>query len=124
MARKVLIVDDSKLARQFLSKLLSSLEPEWLRFEAANAAETLEVAAREQPEIAILDFNMPGKDGLALAAGLRALYPRLVVAIITANTQDAVVNQAHALGALFVEKPVTARKLAEFREKVRTQLPD
>ena len=49
MTYKVLIVDDSKLARMSVIKALSALMPDWTRVEAANADEALAVMARERP---------------------------------------------------------------------------
>jgi CheY-like chemotaxis protein len=122
MARKVLIVDDSKLARMFLIRLLSSLEPDWDRVEAADAGEAMVVVAREQPDVALLDFNMPGKDGLVLAADLRALYPDMAIGIVSANVQTGIIERTHALDAVFIAKPVTMAKLEAFRADARARL--
>jgi YesN/AraC family two-component response regulator len=65
---KVLIVDDSKLARMAVVKALNALRPDWLRVEAANADEALARINEQSPDIVLLDFNMPGKDGLVFAA--------------------------------------------------------
>jgi FixJ family two-component response regulator len=62
----------------------------------------------------LLDFNMPGKDGLALAAELRTLDPNVHVAVISANHQVEVVNRAQAAGAVFLPKPLTEKSLKEF----------
>jgi CheY-like chemotaxis protein len=111
---KVLIVDDSKLARMAVIKALNALHPDWTRMEASNAAEALERIKQNVPDFALLDFNMPGKDGLALAAELRDLDPRISVAVISANHQLEVINRAHAAGATFLPKPLTEQALGEF----------
>ena len=56
---------------------------------------------QESPDFVLLDFNMPGKDGLTLAEELRSLDPQLHVAVISANHQVEVVNRAQAAGACF-----------------------
>jgi DNA-binding NarL/FixJ family response regulator len=109
-----LIVDDSKLARMAVIRVLSTLHPNWQSTEAANAEQALEALKREAPDFVLLDFNMPGKDGLALAEELRSLDPRLRVAVISANHQVEVVNRAQASGATFLRKPLTEKALAEF----------
>jgi CheY-like chemotaxis protein len=114
MTYKVLIVDDSKLARMALVKVLSTLHPDWKRFEAGNADEALEQINEELPDIILLDFNMPGKDGLAFAAELRQRDPRISVAVISANRQVEVIERAHAAGAAFLSKPLTEKALGEF----------
>jgi YesN/AraC family two-component response regulator len=114
----VLIVDDSKLARMSVAKVLNTLHPEWRRVEASNAAEALEQTKMLSPEIVLVDFNMPGKDGVTLAAELRALDPRTGVAVISANRQLEVVNRTQAAGATFLAKPLTESALADFLSSV------
>ena len=114
MAVTVLIVDDSKLARIVAGKALAELQPEWRRIEAGSAEQALEIVAAEPIDIALIDFNMAEKDGLTLAAELRALHADMPLAIITANIQDEVVARARAVGAAFVPKPVTADGLQGF----------
>ena len=75
MTYKVLIVDDSKLARMAVNKALNALQPDWTRVEAANADEALEAVRSTDVDLAVLDFNMPGRDGLSLAEELHALRP-------------------------------------------------
>lgn len=114
MTRKILIVDDSKLARMAVTKALSALRPDWTRMEASNADEALKHIDQGAVDIVLLDFNMPGKDGLVLAAELRESHPDISVAVISANHQVEVVNRARAAGAAFLPKPLTAKALAEF----------
>jgi CheY-like chemotaxis protein len=111
---KVLIVDDSKLARMSVAKVLRSLRPDWQRVEATNADEALLMVANEHPDIVMLDFNMPGRDGLELAADLHGKHPRMPLAVISANIQEEVVGRARAAGAAFLPKPLTEQTLAEF----------
>lgn len=114
MSLTVLIVDDSKLARMSVARVLGALYPEWKRIEAANAADALEQTKQLSPEVALVDFNMPGKDGVTLAAELRALHPRISVAVISANRQVEVIKRTEAAGATFLPKPLTESALAEF----------
>ncbi len=102
MSYKVLIVDDSKLARMAVAKALSAVHPGWARVEAGNADEALALLAAEAPDIAVLDFNMPGRDGLELAAELRRARPDMPVAVISANHQQEVVDRAHETGTAFL----------------------
>ena len=56
--------------------------------EAGSADDALKAAQKETPDVALVDFNMPGKDGLALAADLRALQADMPIGIISANHQQ------------------------------------
>jgi CheY-like chemotaxis protein len=110
----VLIVDDSKLARIVAGKTLAALRPEWERVEAGNAQEALEVLRERKIDVAMIDFNMPDKDGLELAAGIRSSHPTMPIAMITANIQDEVIARAREVNATFVSKPLTEEGLRGF----------
>ena len=114
MAVTFLIVDDSKLARIVAGKAIAALQPDWTRVEAANAADALAIVADQQIDLAILDFNMPDKDGLELAAELRSSHPKMPIAVITANVQDEIIARVRELNATFVAKPVTEDAISGF----------
>ncbi|MEJ0008660.1 MAG: response regulator [Steroidobacteraceae bacterium] len=121
MTHKVLIVDDSKLARMAIAKALNALHPDWPRLEAANAVEALARVKEDAPDIVLLDFNMPGQDGVALAAEVRRLSPNIRVAVISANHQTEVVARAQEAGAAFLAKPLTEKALADFLRSALAQ---
>lgn len=114
MSYKILIVDDSKLARMAVNKALKSLYPDWVRLEAGSADEAVAAVNQSVPDVALLDFNMPGRDGLDLADELRRSNPGMIVAVVSANRQREIVERARAVGATFLPKPLTEDALAEF----------
>ncbi|MDR6625560.1 response regulator [Caulobacter segnis] len=114
MGATVLIVDDSKLARIVVGKTLAALQPEWTRVEAGNADEALALLEDRSIDLAVLDFNMPGRDGLELAEELRARFPDMPIAVATANVQDEIVARARAVNATFIAKPVTEEGMRGF----------
>ncbi len=122
MLYKLLIVDDSKLARTAVGNLLAALHPDWLRFEAASASEALLIFNDHAPQFVLLDFNMPGTDGIAVAAQLRQLSPATHVAIASANRQPELIERVVALGAGFLAKPLTKVILAEYLDAALVKL--
>ena len=114
MAITVLIVDDSKLARIVAGKTLAALQPEWEKVEAGNAQEALAILGERKIDLSMVDFNMPDKDGLELAAEIRSIYPTMPIAVITANIQDEVIARAREVNATFVSKPLTEEGLRGF----------
>jgi CheY-like chemotaxis protein len=114
VAITVLIVDDSKLARIVAGKTLAALQPEWGKVEAGNAQEALAILGERTIDVAMIDFNMPEKDGLELAAEIRSSYPTMPIAVITANIQDEVIARAREVNATFVSKPLTEDGLRGF----------
>lgn len=114
MVYRVLVVDDSKLARMAVAKALTAIHPDWTRVEAANADEALALTKSGSFDMAILDFNMPGRDGLQLAAEMLALKPGVPLAVISANHQVEVVTRTREVGATFLQKPLTEKALGDF----------
>ena len=114
MSVRILIVDDSKLARMAVAKTLGAVQPGWTRVEAANAEEAMAKIKEGAVDLAVLDFNMPGRDGLELAAELKTLKPAMPLAVISANHQVEVVTRAKAVGATFLSKPLTEQALRDF----------
>lgn len=122
MAVTIMVVDDSKLARIVAGKTIAALQPDWIRVEASNAQEALQLVGEQQIDVAVLDFNMPGRDGLDLAADLRKSHPTMPIAIITANIQDEVISRARAVNATFVNKPLTEDGMSGFLEGAALRL--
>jgi CheY-like chemotaxis protein len=109
---KVLVVDDSKLARMVMASAFRRIRPEWELVEATSADDAL--AAISAVDIALVDFNMPGTDGLELVARIRKSHPKMPLAVVSANLQDEIIARARELNAAFVAKPLTDEALGAF----------
>ena len=112
---KVLIVDDSKVARMSLGRLIHSLADGYVIDEAKDVPSGLDVVASGLPDIAIIDLNMPGPDGLVLIESLiekGMAADRL--AVLTANIQSSVRARVEALGVTFIAKPASSEALRAF----------
>jgi CheY-like chemotaxis protein len=114
MRYKVLIVDDSKLARMVMANALRRLRPDWESAEATNAEDAVAVITSGSIDIALVDFNMPGVDGLSLVTSIRAARPAMPIAVVSANLQDEIIGRARELNAAFVAKPLTDEALGAF----------
>lgn len=112
--RTVLIVDDSKLARIVVARALSALQPSWQKLEAGNAEAALEIMNHQDVDVVLVDYNMPGKNGLEFAREVRSLRPTMPIAIVTANVQDEILASARSIDAAFIAKPVTEEGLRAF----------
>jgi CheY-like chemotaxis protein len=114
MQYKVLIVDDSKLARMIMGSAFRRIRPDWELSEATSAAEAISAISAGSIDIALVDFNMPGTDGLELVANIRKIRPEMPVAVVSANLQDEIIARARELNAAFVAKPLTDEALGAF----------
>lgn len=111
---RVLIVNDSKLARMVMASAFRRLRPDWELVEATNATEALEAIATRGVDITLVDFNMPGTDGLELVALVRKTDPKMPVAVVSANVQIEIISRARELSAAFIAKPLTDEALVGF----------
>ena len=114
MQYKVLIVDDSKLARMVMASAFRRIRPDWELIEASNARRGDQRHFRPPVDIALVDFNMPGIDGLELVAESAKCHPKMPVAVVSANVQDEIIARARELNAAFVTKPLTDEALGAF----------
>jgi CheY-like chemotaxis protein len=114
MAHNALIVDDSKLARMVMASAFRRIRPDWALSEATNANEALSAISGGAVEIVLIDFNMPGTDGLELVARIRQSHPKMPLAIVSANVQDEIIARARELNATFIAKPLTDEALGAF----------
>jgi CheY-like chemotaxis protein len=114
MRYRVLIVDDSKLARMVMASAFRRIRADWELIEATNARDALDSISTQAVDIALVDFNMPGTDGLELVGLFRKTHPRMPVAVVSANVQTEIISRARELNAAFIAKPLTDEALAGF----------
>lgn len=88
--------------------------PDWTVREAGDGDELFATLAEGPIQIAIIDYNMPGMNGLEVAAELRRRQPEVHIAMVTANAQDSVVVGIRELHAAFLPKPVDEEQVARF----------
>ena len=75
---KTLIVDDERLARNELKRLLEPYHKIEIVGEAANAEEALGMIEELQPELLFLDIQMPGKNGFELLTSIEGKAPDVI----------------------------------------------
>ncbi|HEX4133106.1 MAG TPA: response regulator [Bryobacteraceae bacterium] len=110
-----LIVDDERIARQELRRLLGAHPEVEIAGEAANGEEALALIQRIEPDVLFLDIQMPGMSGFDLLARL-AEVPEVI--FTTAYDQHAL--QAFDANALdYLLKPIAPGRLAAALQKLR-----
>ncbi|MEV4748431.1 response regulator transcription factor [Streptosporangium amethystogenes subsp. fukuiense] len=117
---RVLLVEDQAMVRGALASLLG-LEPDIeVVGEAADAGEALAVALRTRPDVALLDVEMPGDDGITAASRIREALPGCRIMILTTFGRPGYLRRAMEAGAMaFLVKDSPARELAAAVRRVR-----
>jgi two-component system response regulator DesR len=113
MTIRLLLADDQALVRSALAALLG-MEPDFeVVAEVGRGDEVVASAAEHKPDVALLDVEMPGLDGLAAAAALAHELPHVRVIILTTFGRPGYLRRAMESGALgFVVKDAPAEQLA------------
>jgi two-component system chemotaxis response regulator CheB len=116
---RVLLVDDSAVSRAHLSSILQDAPGFHIVGEARDGEQGLELVATLQPDVIVLDLEMPRMDGFTF---LRLLMPRspTPVVVVSSQTRRSEVFRALELGALdFVAKPTgSAASIEAFRDEI------
>ncbi|RIK76318.1 MAG: DNA-binding response regulator [Planctomycetota bacterium] len=99
MTVRLMIADDHEVVRAGLRALLAGARDVEIVGEAAEGHETLRQARRLHPDMLMLDVRMPGADGLAVLAQLRAEMPTAAVVMFSSYDNPTYVARAMALGA-------------------------
>ncbi len=115
---KLLIVDDESLARSRLRQLVERLDDCTVVGEASNGREALELFARENPDVVLMDIRMPGMDGLSAARKLAELEHPPAVIFTTAYDRFAL-EAFEARGVDYLLKPVRAERLQAALDRSR-----
>ena len=110
MSTAVLIVEDEEI---LLRNMATYLQRQGFEVETATSAEqALERLLAFRPDVVVLDFNLPGMDGLALLAALRERDPSPAVIMVSGHGSVELAVEAMKAGALdFLTKPVPLGKL-------------
>ncbi|MFW6091378.1 MAG: response regulator [Actinomycetota bacterium] len=111
---RLLLAEDEHLIRGALAALLALEDDMELVAEAASGDEALAMARKHRPDIALLDLQMPGIDGIAAAEALTVDVPGCRAVIVTSHGRAGYLKRALAAGVRgFLPKTASASVLAE-----------
>jgi CheY-like chemotaxis protein len=110
---KVLIVDDESHIRKYLSLIVKRLGTPVI-LVAQKGEEALLLYDTHNPDIVLLDVNMPGMDGIQALERLRQAHPKAVVVMLTSLAARNVVERCVELGAVnFLRKDTPKEAIAK-----------
>jgi len=122
--RRVLVADDSKDYRKILAYLLA--ENGYDVVEAGDGVEGLRLARARRPDLALIDFEMPGMNGYELIQELRGSEEtrRIAIVMLTGAKNRRHLQQIGLSIEAFLEKPISNADLLAALARVRDALPE
>lgn len=123
MTIQTIIADDEVLARQKLRHLLEDERDVEIVGEGATAQETIELATVTDPDLILLDIQMPGMDGFDVVSALSSRKTATAPRIIFTTAFDQYALRAFEINAVdYLLKPFTRERLQHAMQRVREQL--
>lgn len=105
MSKKIMVVDDSRIAQLQLQQIFSNTEYEVVAC-CQSAEEALITYEKVKPDLVTMDIVMPGMDGLDAAKLLLEMHPNAKIVMISSLAYDDTIDEAKRIGTLgFVYKP-------------------
>jgi two-component system chemotaxis response regulator CheY len=109
----VLLVDDEAHIRKFVGLILKQLGTPRL-LEAPNGMEAVAIYEKENPDLVLLDINMPVMDGIETLKKLREIDPEALVVMLTSLASRSNIENALALGATnYIRKDTPKEEIAK-----------
>jgi DNA-binding NarL/FixJ family response regulator len=108
----VVVADDQAAVREGLVLLLGTLPGIVVAGEAADGERAVEVVAATEPQVVLMDLNMPVCDGVEATRRIRAAHPRTQVVVLTTYSDDDSIIGALQAGALgYLTKDATRAEI-------------
>ncbi len=114
----ILLTDDEAHIRKFIGLVLRKFDNPRI-LEAANGAEAIALYQQHQPDLVLLDVNMPVMDGVQALTGIMQADPNAVVVMLTSLANRHTVEQCQQLGAVdYIRKDTPREELTARFEQI------
>ena len=118
---KLLVVDDSRMARRMIIKTLNELvNDDDLIIEGVNGQEAVSLYKEHKPSLVFLDLTMPVMDGFEALDKIKEFDQNACVVVVSADIQKISMDKVRFAGAIdFVKKPIDSRKMEQIFQKLK-----
>ncbi len=116
--KKILIVDDTQFARNYLKKIIGEIGNFELTAEASNGHEALEIYKKIKPDLVTMDIIMPESGGIEAIEKILEFDNKAVIIVISSINNKALNILAKEKGAVdYIHKPFKKEQILEIFEK-------
>lgn len=116
---KLLVVDDSKLYQKATAKFFKEVLPDVELYYAHDGEEGFLMFKEINPDVMTIDLLMPKMNGIELLKKLKEETHNVKLFVLSADVQKLVKEEVTELGAIFINKPITADKAAEIAKIIK-----
>jgi DNA-binding response OmpR family regulator len=118
---RLCVIEDNTALRQAMAHALT--ERGFEVFEAADASELQEVLRNHQPDVFVIDIELPGENGWSITERMKKAYPQSFIAMVTARGKIEDRVRGYELGAdLYLVKPINLKELVAAIHAARRRL--
>jgi DNA-binding NarL/FixJ family response regulator len=96
---RILLVEDNQVFRDALQLLLGMRADVEIVAAVADGTHVLEAAETHRPDVVLMDFRLPGMDGVQATAALKEAHPDISVVVLTASANSREIEALYAAGA-------------------------
>ena len=122
---RVMVVDDNASVRRGLKTFLKTLDDVKLVAEATNGIEAIQLCKKKQPEVVLMDLEMPEMDGVAATQAIHQLSPHIhIIALSSFNESERAKAVLEAGAVTFLLKNVPANVVADTIRQVSSRSID
>lgn len=112
MSETILIVEDHETVRTALREWLLVIYPQSSVIEAASGEQAMELINKETPRLVIMDYKLPGKNGIEVTRQIKARFPSIPIVMLTIREEEIYRAYAEAAGAsAYIPKRLMLTKL-------------
>jgi DNA-binding NarL/FixJ family response regulator len=96
---RILLVEDNQVFREALQLLLGMRADVEVVAAVGDGSETLDAARQHRPVVVLMDYRLPGMDGVQATTALREALPEVAVVVLTASANQREIEALYAAGA-------------------------
>jgi DNA-binding NarL/FixJ family response regulator len=96
---RILLVEDNQVFRDALELLLGMRADVEVVAAVADGSQALPAAEQHAPDVVLMDYRLPGMDGVQATAALKEAHPEIGVVVLTASANAREIEELYAAGA-------------------------